>query len=93
MDGGPSARREAPIKIQHAAENRPKTQGEGMTIDQLMRRIAVQLQGIIEKLEHPNDNDARRAAVMAKSTLDDLHEAAAKLRAVRRELGVPEDKP
>ncbi|MEY3274956.1 MAG: hypothetical protein RL153_221 [Verrucomicrobiota bacterium] len=64
-----------------------------MTIDQLMRRIAVQLRGIIEKLEHPNDNDTRGAVVLAKSMLDDLHEAAAKLRAVRRELGEPEAKP
>lgn len=53
-----------------------------MTIDQLMRRIAVQLRGIVEKLDHPHYNDARGAAVMAKSTLDDLHEAAAKLRAL-----------
>jgi hypothetical protein len=64
-----------------------------MTCDQLMRRIAVQLRGIVEKLEHPNDNDARRAAVMAKSTRDDLHELVTKLRAVRRELGEPEAKP
>ena len=64
-----------------------------MTIDQLMRRIAVQLRGIVEKLEHPSDNDAGGAAVMAKSTLDDLHEVAAKLRAVRRELGEPEASP
>ena len=64
-----------------------------MTVDQFMRRMAVQLRGIVEKLEHPNANDRREAVKMAWSTLNDLHNVAAKLRAVRRELGEPEDKP
>jgi hypothetical protein len=33
LGGRESARREAPIKIQHAAKNRPETQGEAMTCD------------------------------------------------------------
>lgn len=65
-----------------------------MSIDQLMRRVTVQLRTIQEALDHPAGNvSLQYAAKLAESALANLHEAAAKLRAVRRELGEPEDKP
>lgn len=65
-----------------------------MTVDQLMRRVAVQLRTIQGALDHPaGDVSLKDAAVLAESALANLHEAAAKLRAVRRELGEPENKP
>ena len=64
-----------------------------MTIDTLMRRVAVQLRSIRDALDHPGDDRRREAALATESALADLHEAAAKLRGVRRELGDPEAKP
>jgi hypothetical protein len=65
-----------------------------MTIDQLMRRVAVQLRTIREALEHPGGGvSLKDAAVLTESALANLHDAAAKLRAVRREIGEPEAKP
>lgn len=65
-----------------------------MTCDELMRRMAVRLRTVRDALDHPaGDVSLKDAAVLTESALADLHEAAAKLRAVRRELGEPEGKP
>lgn len=65
-----------------------------MTIDQLMRRMEVQLRTVREALDHPAGGvSLKDAAVLTESALNNLHEATSKLRAVRREIGQPEDKP
>lgn len=66
---------------------------EAMTIDQLMRRMAGQLRDVVYNLEHPSQANRTELARKCRETLDDLHKVAAKLRAVRRELGEPEGKP
>ena len=63
-----------------------------MTVDQLMRRAVLQLRAANDILDHAGD-DRRRASKLIEEALADLHDAASKLRAVRRELEEPEGKP
>lgn len=63
-----------------------------LNTDRLMRRAVVRLRAANDILDHSGD-DRRQASKLIEEVLADLHDAAEKLRAVRRELGEPEAKP
>jgi predicted RNase H-like nuclease len=90
LGGRESARREAPIKIQHAAENRPKTQGEEMKepIQHILWSVESRLREIERLAVLPEDT---RGQIIRETNgaLADLRDAEFQLRQLREARRAP----